>query len=60
MQFLRLAVQDSYFMFDGILYKQTVGLAMGNPSAPTIANFFLCNLEKCFLDTCLSEFTPVF
>ena len=60
MQFLRLAVQDTYFMFDGILHKQTEGLAMGNPSAPTLANIFLCNLEKRFLNTCPSEFKPVF
>ena len=40
MQFLRLAVQDTYFMFDGILYKQIEGLAMGKPSAPTLANLF--------------------
>ena len=32
---------------------------MGNPSAPTLANIFLCNLEKRFLDTCPSEFKPV-
>ena len=32
-------------MYNGHLYKQIDGVAMGSPLGPTIANFFLANLE---------------
>jgi len=35
-----------YFWFDGLLYEQTDGVAMGSPLSPAIANFFVENFEK--------------
>ena len=38
---LCLTTQESYFMFNDILYKQNDGAAIGSPLGPTIANLFL-------------------
>ena len=42
---LRLATQGQ-FLYKDILYKQIDGVTMGSPLGPTIANFFLANLEN--------------
>ena len=57
---LHLAVDDTYFIFNETLYKQTDGLSMGNPIAPVMANIFLCDLETRILDTCNPDFKPIF
>ena len=38
---LSLATQESYFMFNDILYKQKDGVVMESPLGPTMANAFL-------------------
>ena len=43
---LSLATKDSHFIFDGTLYKQTDGVAMGSPLSPTLTNVFLVYHEK--------------
>lgn len=35
---------NSYFKFDGGVYKQFFGCAMGNPASPVLANFVMCDL----------------
>ena len=40
---LTLATKESYFLFDGELYQQVDGVAMGSPLGPTLANIFLCH-----------------
>ena len=47
------------FIFNGELYKQIDGVAMGSPLGPTFANIFLCFHERNWLDSCPSEFKPV-
>ena len=39
---LELAVLDTYFIFNGKVYKQTDGMAMGSPLGPTFSNIFMC------------------
>ena len=39
-ELLSLATKDSHFIFDGTLYKQIDGVAMGCPLGPTVANTF--------------------
>ena len=56
---LKLATTESSFIFDNKLYKQTEGVAMGSPLAPTLANAFLCHYEKNWLNECPSQFKPV-
>ena len=38
---LRMALQNNFFNFDGKIYKQTDGVAMGSPLGPSLANAFL-------------------
>ena len=57
-QLLELSVLDTHFIFDGKLYKQTEGCAMGSPLGPVFANIFMCKLENEFLRTCPQEFKP--
>ena len=45
-QLLRLATKESYFLFNGLLYKQNDGVAMGSPLGPSLANPFLSYHEE--------------
>ena len=45
-----LIFDNTFFLFNDSLYKQTDGLDMGNPLAPALANIFLCNLEQQIFD----------
>ena len=42
---MKLATQGM-FLYNGELFKQIDGVAMGSPLGPTLANFFLANLEN--------------
>ena len=46
---LETAVLNSFFLFDGQLYKQTDGVGMGLPLGPTFANIFLCYHQQKWL-----------
>ena len=59
MSLLRLAVLDNIFIFNGDLYKQIDGVAMGSPLGPTLANIFLCYHENKWLTDCPPEFKPL-
>ena len=43
---LCLATNDSYFIFNGLLYKQTDGVAMGSLLRSSLANAFMSFHEK--------------
>ena len=55
---LSAAAKESFFSFDGSLYCQIDGAAMGSPFGPTLANTFLCHYEKEWLDSCPTELKP--
>ena len=57
---LFLATQESYFMFNDILFKQKDRVAMGSPLGPTMANSFLSSYEMKWLEQCPNEFKLVF
>ena len=59
-QLLCLPTKESYFIFNGLLYKQIDGIAMGLPFAPSIANAFLSYYEKNWLNNCTQGFKLVF
>ena len=42
---LRAATKNQLFQFDGALYEQTDGVAMGSPLGPLLANVFMCSIE---------------
>ena len=58
-QLLCLATKESYFIFNGLLYKQIDGVAMGSPLGPSLANAFLSYHEKNWLNNCPQGFKPV-
>ena len=55
---LELATKESLFIFDGVCYQQTDGVAMGSPLGPTLANIFLCYYEEIWLSKCPQQFKP--
>ena len=57
---LELAVIDTHFIFNDVVYKQIDGMAMGSPLGPTFANIFMCHLEELFLNECPVSFKPHF
>ena len=57
-ELLSLATKEFYFVFNGKLYKQVDGVAMGSPLGPTLANAFLVHFEKNWLQSCPSNFKP--
>ena len=57
---LSLATQESYFIFNDVLYKQKDGVAMGSPLGPTMANVFLSFYEVKWLEQSPKEFKPAF
>ena len=59
-QLLYLATKESYFIFNGLLYKQIDGVTMGSPLGPSLANAFLSYHEKYWLKNSPQGFKPVF
>jgi hypothetical protein len=57
---LKLSLNDSFFRFDGCLYQQLDGLAMGSALSPVVANIFLDQFETQHLRNCPPEFKPKF
>ena len=57
---LELATLDNYFIFNDIIYNQIDGVAMGSPLGPTLANAFMCHMERKWLQECPVDFKPVF
>ena len=45
-ELLKTATTNQLFNFNGELYEQTNGVAMGSPSGPLMANVFTCHLEE--------------
>jgi len=42
---LDTAAKNQLFLFNGNLYEQTDGVAMGSPLGPLLANVFMCSIE---------------
>ena len=56
-QLLEVATMNQLFQFDGKLYEEIDGVAMGSPLGPLMANAFLCSIkEKLEQDNKLPEF----
>ena len=55
---LHLALDDSYFRFNGKIFKQKDGLSMGAPLSPIIANIFLCDFERRAFQQCDTWLIP--
>ena len=59
-QLLSLATKESYFIFNGLVFKQIDGVAMGSPLGPSLVNAFLSYHEKNRLNNSPEGFKPVF
>ena len=43
---LSVATKGQLFQFNGALYEQTDGVAMGSPLGPLLANVFMSHIEE--------------
>ena len=59
-ELLEKACLNNHFTFDGTIYKQIDGVAMGSPLGPTLANAFMCHMERRWLSECPIDFKPLF
>ena len=57
---LKVACKESYFFYGDKIYLQTDGVSMGSPIGPTMANIFMNYMESKFLQSCPTEFKPLF
>jgi hypothetical protein len=48
---LNVCVDQNYFLFNDIYYKQKDGLAMGSPLSPLLAEIFMDNFEEKLFDS---------
>ena len=53
---LNFSVKESHFIFNKQLYDQIDSVAVGSPLGPSLANLFMCTVERKFLDDFPSEF----
>ena len=56
---LSLSVKNCHFIFNGRLYQQVDGVAMGSPLGPLFANIFISFHEQKWLNNCPSSFNPL-
>ena len=54
-----LSVKNCHFIFNGRIYQQIDGVAMGSPLGPLFANIFMSFHEKSWLYNCPSIFKPI-
>ena len=57
---LRMALQNNFFNFDGKIYKQIDGVAMGSPLGLSFANAFQCFHEQICLSGYPEDFKAVY
>ena len=57
---LELALTNSFFLFNGQLYRQRESLGMGLPLSPVMANIFMDFHEQNWLADCPAEFAPLY
>ena len=54
-ELLNLCTKSVHFTFDGNIYVQNDGVAMGSPSGPVLANIFLVELERSVILTLMGK-----
>ena len=59
-KFLRAALKNKVFNFEGKIYKQIGGVAIRSPLSPTLANAFLCFYEQISLNERPDESKPLY
>ena len=56
---LKITMFESFCIFDGKLYEQCDGIAMGSPLGPTLATVFMWHFENIWLENCPAHFKPI-
>ena len=57
---IKFILENNFFSFDDIIYKQISGTAMGTKMAPTYANLVMAYLENKMYDQCLVKYGNLF
>ena len=55
---LKIIMFESLFIFDGKIYGQCDGVAIGSRLGPTLANVFMCPFKNIWLENCPAHFKP--
>jgi len=58
MELLEFILTTIYFCFNGQIYRQKFGTAMGSPVSPLVANMFMQHIERKLLDTAPEDLKP--
>ena len=58
MELLSLVLRTTYFSYDGKIYQQKFGVAMGGPISPIIANIVMDFMFRKFMETVPAEIKP--
>ena len=59
-QLIRVCVESTIFVFEGSVYKQKFGVAMGSPLSPILANLCMEFIEKHYIKTMPNDMCPLF
>ena len=59
-QLIRICVSATIFEYDGNIYKQKFGVAMGSPLSPILANLCMEFFEKRYIETLPEDIKPKF
>ena len=54
-ELLNLCIKSVHFTFDGNIYVQNDGVAMGSPLRPVLANIFMVELERSVIPTLMDK-----
>ena len=54
-ELLETCTKEMHFSFNGIIYRQRDGVAMGSPLGPVLANIFMVELEKHLFRNCKTK-----
>ena len=57
-ELLEFVLTTTYFMFQGQVYQQKFGTAMGSPVSPIVANLFMEDLEQRAMESASAELRP--
>ena len=57
MDLLQTCLKTTYFVYDGTIYTQNEGAAMGSPVSPIVANLFMDWFEEFALQSFLFKIT---
>ena len=58
MELLSLVLRTTYFSYDGTIYQQKFGVAMGGPISPIIANIVMDFMFKKYMETVPADIKP--